>query len=162
MTIPIYNEQFWDGGSLQSLSAESPLGFCRYNMLQYPVIVKKDQNSILLNNFIARGLLTLANDQELKMNKDVKNFIEELDKTLEEKKEIIDFQQHNLLYKKYRKIINKINSKNLDWLLKIYDPDYLLKDLKAQQNTSWMIYSSWKNLPLNKFIKFNQARIKFI
>lgn len=36
--LTFYNTRRWDPDSMQSLSSDSPLGFCRYTSLQFPII----------------------------------------------------------------------------------------------------------------------------
>jgi len=41
--LTFYHERFWDEQSIQSLTGDSPLGFCRFNANQIPVIFHEDR-----------------------------------------------------------------------------------------------------------------------
>jgi hypothetical protein len=52
--LTFYNAQRWDENSMQSLASDSPLGFCRYTSLQFPIIF--DGENRISSISVLRGL----------------------------------------------------------------------------------------------------------
>ena len=50
--IVLYNPKVWDTCSVQSMSSDSPLGFCRYNKLQIPVVLSGDTEHIISRDIV--------------------------------------------------------------------------------------------------------------
>jgi|GEM_PF-1917439 len=161
--LTVYNEGFWDGESLQSLSAESPLGFCRYYCPQYPVIFTKNIDCSFAIS-LSEALISLSRKDKLSLN--TKRIIEVLMKRIEGIKKIRGIKKtvsyHNSLYDDYHDMKNHVG-KDMSWLFKIYNPEAQISRVKMRAESSWLIYSAWKNLPFLKygmFLSEDRNRIK--
>lgn len=160
--ITIYNEDFWDCESPQSLSAESPLGFCRFYLPQYPAILRKDINKSSFVKSVSDGLITLSSNNYVihndfvshkitKFNKQLSKYIDKLNK------ETLDYNDHKKLYRKYIKLKNYCRDSNIFWLFDIFDPNNIVSGIISEPNNkvSPLLYSAWKILPLHKFLAFS-------
>ncbi|MFA6445982.1 MAG: glycosyltransferase family 9 protein [Candidatus Paceibacterota bacterium] len=50
--IVLYNSNVWDSCSAQSMSSDSPLGFCRYSELQFPVILEENSGDQIISDIL--------------------------------------------------------------------------------------------------------------
>jgi len=161
--ITIYNEYFWDNESRQSLSAESPLGFCRYNLPQFAAILteKGDQNNFL--DGIKRGLQTLLNAAKVgnktlseKIPREIHKFYEMVRGYVKYPTKSLSYYDHKKLYAEYLILKKHFAYSEFAWLFDIYDPNQLIAGINkdTDKNNRFLIYSSWKNLPLYKLINY--------
>jgi len=157
--ITLYNEEFWDKYSPQSLSAESVLGFCRYNLPQYPGVFSKTTNLDSFSLAIANGLLSICEKRKflklISRISEISLFKNKLEKKFKLAfKNGISYRNHKILYREFLKLKSMCSDSDISWLFEIYDPDQLIAGLnKASSQSHPLIYSSWRNLPLYKFIK---------
>ena len=160
--ITIYNEGFWDCESPQSLSAESPLGFCRFYLPQYPAILNKNINQLSFVKSISNGLITLSSNNYVIHNDFVLNKIIKFNKQSsgyldKSNRKTLDYNDHKKLYRKYIKLKNYCKNSNIFWLFDIFDPNNIISGIIAELNSKTLplIYSAWKILPLHKFLSFS-------
>jgi len=157
--ITLYNEEFWDKNSPQSLSAESVLGFCRYNLPQYPAVLSKITNFNSFSLAIANGLLSIYKKHKflklISQIPEINLFIKKLEQNFKlNLKNGINYRSHKILYREYLELKSICRDSKISWLFEIYDPDQLIVGLnKASLQNNYLIYSSWRNLPLYKFIR---------
>jgi len=161
--ITIYNEHFWDRESRQSLSAESPLGFCRYNLPQFAAILTGDGNSNKFLDGIKSGLQTLLSVAKVdnkkfsqKIPKNIYKFYEMVRDCIKYPAKSLNYCDHKKLYTEYLTLKEQFVCSEFAWLFNIYDPDQLISGINKDKdkNNRFLIYSSWKNLPLYKFINY--------
>ena len=161
--ITIYNEKFWDRESGQSLSAESPLGFCRYNLPQFAAILTENGDPNNFSDGIKNGLQTLLNvakvgDKTLlgKIPQEIHNFYKMIRGYVKYPSKSLNYRNHKKLYAEYLILKKHFVYSEFAWLFDIYDPDRLTIGINkdTNKNNCFLIYSSWKNLPLYKFINY--------
>jgi hypothetical protein len=157
--ITIYNKQFWDAESPQSLSAESPLGFCRYYLPQFPSIFMGDLNLIETSKFLSLGLLAISKgfltDNNETMMKDLLLFKKKILKFLGNYS-AISYQTHLSLYYEFLELKNQYKNNENIWSFYIYNPDELIRKIsnKPRHLTAPLIYSAWKISPIHKMLEF--------
>lgn len=161
--ITVYNEHFWDRESMQSLSAESPLGFCRYDLPQFAAILTENDELNKFSNSIKSALQTLLNVTKdgsksfsEKIPQEIYKFYEIVNKYVNYSTKSLNYRDHKKLYSKYLILKKHFIYSEFAWLFDIYDPDRLIKGINGHVNikNSFLVYSSWKNLPLYKFIDY--------
>jgi len=151
--IIVFNDVFWDYESIQSLSAESPLGFCRFYSPQYPAILKKTNNKKSFINTIV-GSIEALSSQNTFSSREINSFITYLAKHLENLREReVSYAKHKKLYKKYLRLKKNHKNSKIYWLFELYDPDEMVLGMSPKRGREAfpLIYSAWKNLPLYKF-----------
>jgi len=158
--ITIYNESFWDNESAQSLSAESPLGFCRYDFPHFAAISKTTNDSDNFSNDIKnwlQALLSITNGSYTKkIPLDIYKFYKKIDKYTNHPATLLSYSNHKKLYFEYLALKRQFQNSEFTWLFDIYDPDKLITKISTPKRIDkrFLFYSSWKNLPLYKFINY--------
>lgn len=123
--ITLYNSVLWDTKSVQSLSSDSPLGFCRYYPNNIPVLVNGNYSREFAKNIVEAVLFfdkSLLFDEFIKTPSDMES---------------------------YEKNISKL-PKELNWVKEIYNPMILLKDVLHLKGADRLIESAIKISPLYK------------
>ena len=66
INLVIYKDGFWDDESYQSLSAESPIGFCSYSPYQLPIFYKNSMTDTIdeLNALLSEIVQSFENVKE--------------------------------------------------------------------------------------------------
>jgi len=127
--ITFYNIDRCDLLSHQSLASDSPLGFCRYGISQYPVLVS--QRWPTPTNLICDLLEVLMGKKKLEP-------MYEFMKTVSEAAFIKPTQEHKALLKLYHKTAQKSGQ---SWLTVLYNPDVLVHYLN--DNDHELIKANW-------------------
>ena len=156
--ITLYNSYFWDNESIQSLTSDSPLGFCRFNYQQYPTVYYPSKRNRSFYNSIYRALL--ANSEKKKISRTILKKIEFLKKKIEETKKIKTkkefFSKYDQIKKVYVEVKKELSNTEFDWIFGLYDPFSITKDMLKRPDIKrciHLIYSSLKIHPLCKFFK---------
>jgi hypothetical protein len=163
--LTIFNSDFWDEKSEQSLSAESVLGFCRFKLPQYPSLVNKNSNLAPMIKSIARAVLFLAEDHNLKASmasnpEGISQFNEKLAKLIKNNK-LFSRKMHLNLYSNYMKLKNSCKNDDLSWMFEIYDPNEAVRGIIKHplKKSGNLIRSAWMILPVYKYFicKYNSS-----
>jgi len=145
--ITVYYDKFWDNDSLQSLSAESPIGFCSYKKNQIPVVIKEDD---ILNNYVSDFMKLCKYIQ----NRDSLEFEDKNKLSFEKYKRM--FSNKNQLYKLDFDLFSEecqelLNAYDMGWLLSLYNPFMYCKNIcKFGDDSNSLIYSAFSISGLNK------------
>jgi len=155
--ITIWNSQFWDSESTQSLSAESVLGFCRFNFPQYPAVMDKNTNMHLLIASISKGLIFLSKNSSNcvsnKLRQRIANFASKITRlTKKHANDEFTYAHHQELNLDYLKLQRYLKTSCLDWTIGLYNPDEVVKGILDQPNEriSPLLRSAWRILPIFK------------
>jgi len=148
--ICIYNSLLWDKDSIQSMTSDSPLGFCRYIPTHIPVLLK--EHSIDHYSYLAKYIGDL---------------IEFLRKPYDEKTNIIaknlgsNINTRITSLEEYQKLELQISNK-LKWITEIYNPIILLGGLfwADPKKIMYLIRSAIKISPLYKLQRLIKKRRK--
>lgn len=156
--VTIYNDGFWDNESPQSLSAESPLGFCNVANHQLPVIQPKCGTTYDFLQYIADCLEScVTNFSQICDDKicvrDLITFQKKLNAFLQRMRHTNNLVEYEDICKEYN-ILKEQYSKSpaTGWIFEVYNPIYLLEGIVRQQNARIipLIHSAWRVSPINK------------
>ena len=161
--ITIFNQNFWDKSSIQSLSSESPLGFCRYGPLQYPYILNQKGSIQNVSSLIFEGSKSLiekfSGTGKVKVPNNARNFISqinELESAVRYGKTLPNIRHvHNRLNTTFRRLSRVNVGSNISWLFKFYDPDQLVRDILnnfSSRRVCNLVYASWLLSPAYKYM----------
>ncbi|RKX91980.1 MAG: hypothetical protein DRP84_10740 [Spirochaetes bacterium] len=154
-----YNEINWDSESIQSLTSDSPLGFCRFNYPQYPFIFKIEApEKRRAAQILSDGLLYLSDQREMPRNKtrQLKSYARRVSKFLEEALFEKDGRRlHIELCRDYEKLRAEYKNTEFSWIFDAYDPMFMTEDLlsKPHRKILYLLSSSWKISPLYKIME---------
>lgn len=164
-TITVYNSVMWDEQSIQSLTSDSPLGFCRYSNFQLPALNSFTEYSQFFpfSKFIWDALNFFNGNHN-----GVKQFVLQCRQILQEILNAMDGIVLNdmsdeevswhleLISKKYMEIQPNIRETQGDWLIGIYNPASMVKGIiKEQMSSSRLLISSAIRIsPLYKLRNF--------
>jgi len=140
INLSFFNSARWDKYSIQSLSSDSPLGFCRYSSTEIPIIFRQKNCDKIINNTIK--IIKLIKD------KNIGRLDKKLEKQIKELKQTKDLNKiNNTIEKTY---INELNNKRLSWLNNLFNPISILKYIELNEDSKYLFYSAWKLNILNK------------
>ena len=161
--ITIYNTAFWDTTSIQSLASDSPLGFSRFNINQFPVINYgqfDEVSEVILScmNFL-NGNISETNFDYIDMNRKLlKKLFLPITSTM------IDFSLTDI-YIETKEILSELNSKSskyeASWILNSYPTQYLIEDcINQYPEKSKRIFESYlKTSPLFKVFSLYESKV---
>jgi len=140
INFSFFNSDRWDDKSIQSLSSDSPLGFCRYYPTEIPIIFNHRRYLFLLENIL--NLIKLIKNKKIKFN------TKKLDML------ILDICNKKDLTKS-NELINRLYSTELDkmklsWLNDLFNPLRILKEINLNEDSKYLFYSAWKLNLLSK------------
>lgn len=159
--ITYYKDGFWDSESLQSLSAESPLGFCRYDLRQYPAIFSDKTNKHIFLEAMSCGLMRLPKKiflPESQLANRLKEFNQDLSKQLSKSEPSLSYRTHQKLYRKFLCLKKLCRGTEISWMFYIFDPNKMVEGIisKPEGKTAPLLYCAWKISPLYKFLNDKQ------
>jgi len=139
--ITIYNTQWWDYESVQSLAGSSPLGFCRFFPTQIPAINNgRISTYCKLSENIADAMLFLEQNP-FKISEIIDKYLpDELPKT----------------QKEYFQIADSLQGTELSWASSIYNPRILTHGIESSIHGPDLIMTSLKVSPIYKLIKLKK------
>ena len=128
--IVLYRSYFWDPFTVQSMTNDSPGGFCRADLPMFPLVDATPDDVV--------GLLSTINQRNQfdVLEHEIEKFCSADDKTV--------LKTHN-------KLMSLITVKEA------YNPDVLLRGIlnKSKRHDTWQIaHNIWENLPEYKISKF--------
>ncbi|MDO8622916.1 MAG: hypothetical protein Q7R52_01615 [archaeon] len=147
--ITIYNSARWDKKSMQSLSSDSPLGFCRYNSLQYPVIFNKEELKNLSENIFECLVFLYKKNIQLSEEKGLKR-IRDLVKNNEKSDNV------KIILKRYSDSVKEINQ---CWMLNLFNPQRIIDSIKELEGSQDLISSALRISPLYKYLEQENDKI---
>ncbi len=132
--ITVYHSAVWDVDSIQSMASDSPLGFCRYITTNLPLLITKNTRS----------------EHKMKVMSMVRG-IQYLKKSKKERVKEVNFLREKKAgsLKAYRKLSKKI-PQEMQWMVDIYNPEYLVKRIKKKQKARHLMQTAVKISPLYK------------
>lgn len=152
MNVPVftfYHSSFWDEDCIQSLTSDSPLGFCRYYDTQVPILIR-DKFSFTSSTF--KELIT--NHLRLLMGINHRNGNALKDKV----SEILNTEENKL-----PQLVNEITliyyqilrDLDLGFTKGIFDIEYFINRLSKHpvEKVRWLYYSLFKVSPLYKALR---------
>lgn len=157
--ITYYNSEFWDKDSLQSLSAESPLGFCRYTPLQYPAVFNNDTEKPRFLEAVSKGLIQLSNNESFTTSPLVVEILTEFKRYMS--KELLNinsslgYKTHQNLNKKFLGLKKLCERTETSWLFYIFDPNKIVQGILSKpdkEKIAPLLYSAWRISPIYKFL----------
>lgn len=154
LNITIYKEGFWDINSLQSLSAESPIGFCSYNNNQFIAILNNDNFSEIING-CAETIYFINNDNVFsQIPNDMIDFVNEIDNYIDNGNES---ELEKIIYQ-YRVLENKYSQ--INWIFNLYNPvyfSYAIKKIDSIYCLTNILKSVWEISNMYKYIKWKRG-----
>ncbi|MEK6936054.1 MAG: hypothetical protein AABW67_04655 [Nanoarchaeota archaeon] len=140
INLSFFNSDRWDAESIQSLSSDSPLGFCRYYPTEIPIIFNHKNYFVLLEDII--NLIRIVKGRKIKFDTKRLNFL--IAKLCNKK----DLKKINNSIKKF--YLDELNKKNLIWADNLFNPVKILKKINLDDNSKYLFYSAWRLNLLNK------------
>ncbi|MDD5151363.1 MAG: hypothetical protein PHC28_12970 [Flavobacterium sp.] len=140
INLSFFNSDRWDNESIQSLSSDSPLGFCRYYATEIPIIFNHRDYNFLLKDII--NLIKLIKSKRVKLNaKKLESLILELCN----KKDLDKI--NNSIKNVY---LTELNKTKLSWLNNLFNPMEILDKINLNDDSKFLFYSAWRLNILNK------------
>lgn len=155
--VTAYNDGFWDTESPQSLSAESPVGFCSTNCCQMPAIFPRNGSRADVVTYISdalkdivTGFLKIMADKILVHELTI--FQKKLSSFLTQMREDKDMSRYDELCNEYSVLKSKFANSPASWIFQIYDPISLLAGICRKPNARNipLIHSAFAVSPANK------------
>jgi len=150
--VTVYRPNFWDPESVQSLTSDSPLGFCRYANFQFPAlsgegsgyarIVSESLKEIAENSFPS------GHEQRL-----LQRFHRQVDELVGDRRAIDDVLRNHM---KLRDELNRLKCRfeggRLSWAFSIYDPHEMVKGVLSMptDRICHLVRAAWKISPAYK------------
>jgi len=129
-TIVLYRSYFWDPTTVQSMTNDSPGGFCRADLPMFPVVDAGPDDIINVLSCFKRGA------KYVRLAKIIKKF---------------DYADDKTVLETHEKLMSLVN------ILPAYNPDVLLHGIlnASKKHNTWRIARNiWENLPEYKIYKF--------
>jgi len=140
INLSFFNTDRWDEKSIQSLSSDSPLGFCRYSQTEIPIIFNQRNYLFLLKDIIK--LIKLIKNNNMKID------VRRLNLLIAELCKNRNLNRINESIKKA--YFNELDKKNLSWVNNLFNPVTILSDINLDDNSKYLFYSAWRLNILNK------------
>jgi len=154
--ITVYNESAWDSMSVQSMTSDSPLGFCRYRLAQFPTILgRSTRDAKLLPGILSDGLICLSSgddaircgsDDVIAYGRDISAFLREGLFGDNWKTE------HANLCQKYQDMKVRYNGTPLGWIFDSYSPYAMVEGIidMPHDRIVHLVSSAWRISPVFK------------
>jgi len=144
--VTVYNKKRWDPKSAQSLSSDSPLGFCRYGAIQYPTVLC--QNNVKESTDAIFDCFVYLFNQKEPLIKTAK-FYQTLD-TLDNRVRARNLEKaHKQIGEQYK----KISKEQVPWATILFDPRKILNESDfncKNERITELFYAAWALTPVNK------------
>jgi hypothetical protein len=140
--ITLYNIDRCDIKSCQSLSSDSPLGFCRFDPLQFPLLFSAEH---------APSVASMCALIDAPMNLNVLAATEPFGQAVDSCDFVRPTEDHQRLLEEHGRLLQQ---PTLGWLLDVYDPNVLVSNLSddaaALMRANWRITPAYKLSQLAK------------
>jgi hypothetical protein len=144
----IYRENFWDSESMQSLSSDSPIGFCRFNQPMFPFVLGKDCDINRISELLADAIQSLLAsptphpDCLGKLRDSVNCFVQSVGRG----GEVRVLESHSGLLREFYTAKKECGKENA-WLFDSFNPERLLAGVLGnfpEERTRQLVCDTWR------------------
>lgn len=150
--VTVYKPGFWDPESVQSLTSDSPLGFCRYAGFQFPALAGSGESHARLISESLKGVAEggLQPGRQKGLLREFHKRVDELMGVRLAAGSVV--RNHAKLRSGLERLKGEFDGGGLSWAFSIYDPHEMVKGILRlhASKTHHLVRAAWKISPVYK------------